>query len=288
MLNKIFFIFLFSLALTPAHNLSMEPPPDRGVQRQADTFSTQSDKKILMAAASGDEAGVLAALGGSESINIQDAIGCTPLMLAAANGHEVVVRLLLGCGADVNLANSRRITPLNVAATKGHISIVIALLSHQAQLEIGNNEDPTLPNGNGQILIEWGAQQENGNLVRQLLLYGASAPEAVIRSYLSSRLTAEAVLGTVVVVQNMLLDPEVTQQEREEALLYAATQRQKKVVEIVKILEKTSARVRAAVRSILRRRGLGLNEARRYQEVEQMLLEAESVSRQSVYLATRP
>jgi len=53
--------------------------------------------------------------------------GCTPLIIAAAKGNEALVVALLKAGADVTRAMEDRSTAISVATQNGHESVVATL-----------------------------------------------------------------------------------------------------------------------------------------------------------------
>jgi ankyrin repeat protein len=171
----------------------------------------------------------------------------------------------LEAGANPNARDPQGNTPLWLAAlTQSNPEFIQTLLRHGA--------DPNIPNMQGQTLIEWAAHNNNGPLVRQLLLFGARASELLIRKYLSSRLAPEAALGNTDTVLRLLSDPIITRQEVEEALLYAATQGHETLVRIlVTALGLIPQNIHEAVGIILRRRGLPAYEAVRYQEIARII-----------------
>jgi len=65
-------------------------------------------------------------------VNVQDALGETPLMLAAINNQLELAKVLIERGADVNKPGW---TPLHYAATRGHRQMMRLLLENEAYID---------------------------------------------------------------------------------------------------------------------------------------------------------
>jgi uncharacterized protein len=65
-------------------------------------------------------------------VNVQNALGETPLMLAAINNQLELAKVLIDRGADVNRQGW---TPLHYAATRGHREMIRLLLDHDAYID---------------------------------------------------------------------------------------------------------------------------------------------------------
>ena len=71
------------------------------------------------------------------ALNAQDSRGNTPLhlMLSSSKPSQEVLKLLQAQGADVNIENALGYTPLHVASGKGHAALVTDLISGGAQVK---------------------------------------------------------------------------------------------------------------------------------------------------------
>ena len=174
------------------------------------------------------------------------------------------VRSDLQAGTDPNARDAQGNTALWVAAlTQPNQEFIFLLLQ--------NGADPTIPT-EGQTLIQWAARRQNPQLVRDLLLFGAHAPEDIIRTYLEGRLVPEAALGRAEELLRLVSDPTIARQEFEVALLYAATQGHETVVRILMTaLSDPQPHAQRAVQTILQRRGLSAYDAARYHEMVRIL-----------------
>jgi ankyrin repeat protein len=108
------------------------------------------------------------------NINIQDAMGRTPLAWAAARGDSHSIVTLLRYGADPNIMDSQISGPLSNAAAQGHTACVKLLL------DAGANPDPSLPCGinKGGPLNVAARRSNDPVLVKLLLDFGAEIDQA--------------------------------------------------------------------------------------------------------------
>lgn len=132
-------------------------------------------------------------------LNSKDIHNSTPLHWAAKVGNAAVVELLLGYGANVNAVNINNQTPL-FESSRCHQSLVVdLLLSHNATVNITDNQgwtpllrafqksggdkivkalvfsgaDVNVSNFNGESPLHLAVAQNNIDIVRLLLAYGA-------------------------------------------------------------------------------------------------------------------
>ena len=99
------------------------------------------------------------------SVNVQDAIGCSPLHYAAWNNNLKMAKLLLGMGADVNIKDNLQRRPLHFAVERSEsVSITTILLAHGANIDSRNKYGKTplfySSKETTQILIDFGASLE--------------------------------------------------------------------------------------------------------------------------------
>lgn len=93
---------------------------------------------LLASAASGDAAGVRAALDAGAPLEARDANRRTALLLAATGDHVEVARLLVARGADVNALDDRHDTPWLVTGVTGSVAMGEALLAGRPDQTIRN------------------------------------------------------------------------------------------------------------------------------------------------------
>ncbi|RYO91879.1 hypothetical protein DL762_001959 [Monosporascus cannonballus] len=105
-----------------------------------------------------------------DDINLQDAMGRTPLAWAAARGDAQAVATLLSHGADPNIMGIQISGPLSNAAAQGHTTCVELLL------EAGADPDPPLPEGikKGTPLSVASRNSQDATLLKRLLDFGAN------------------------------------------------------------------------------------------------------------------
>ena len=117
-----------------------------------------------------------------EALNAKDSRGNTPLhlMASAAKPSQDMLSLLHTQGADVNVENALGYTPLHVAAEKGHTALVSDLIAVGAEVKV-SQKDGTTPlhyAGNAdvaQLLIDANKEvlnqrDENGNTALHLAI----------------------------------------------------------------------------------------------------------------------
>ena len=91
--------------------------------------------QIHNAASSGDIKKVEAILKNSPSkINIQNALGNTPLYLASIKGHKEIVIFLIKKGADIELGNTKNERPIAKACKFSHKDVVKILIDAGANI----------------------------------------------------------------------------------------------------------------------------------------------------------
>lgn len=99
----------------------------------------QLNKELTAAAASGDAAGLRAALAAGAEVDARGSVA-TALMMAARHGHAACVKLLLEAGADVH-AHAYGVGSLEWAAGGGHAECVELLLAAGAVGDGGRWEE---------------------------------------------------------------------------------------------------------------------------------------------------
>lgn len=105
----------------------------------------------------------------SDSIDVPDAMGRTPLLWAAARGDHQAVQILLDHNADPNVMDMYLAPPVSYAADRGH-TLCVKLL-----LEAGAVAEPILPPGIklGSPLNCAARNSKDPTLLKYLLTYGA-------------------------------------------------------------------------------------------------------------------
>ena len=102
----------------------------------------------------------------SNSPDLKDDYGQTPLAWAARNGHEAVLKLLLATGTvEVNSKDKQGWTPLSWAAENGHEAVVRLLLA-TGTVEV-NSKDVY-----GRTALSWAAENGHEAVVKLLLATG--------------------------------------------------------------------------------------------------------------------
>jgi ankyrin repeat protein len=112
---------------------------------------------LILAARTGDAAGVEAELAKGADINWKMQWGLTALMWAADQGHAPVVKLLLDRGADIDAQNEDGLTALMLAAREGRTDVVSILLERGAKINIKDHANKTA--------CDWAKENENGKIV---------------------------------------------------------------------------------------------------------------------------
>jgi ankyrin repeat protein len=90
--------------------------------------------RLLAAARTGDEAGLVRALADGAAVNARSRIGETALVIALKNDRPALASRMLDAGADVNLAAVNGVTPLMAASHAGQTDIVRRLLASGAEV----------------------------------------------------------------------------------------------------------------------------------------------------------
>ena len=90
--------------------------------------------RLLTAARTGDEAGLVRALADGAAVNARSRIGETALVIALKSDHPALAFRMLDAGADVNLAAVNGVTPLMAASHAGQTDIVRRLLARGADV----------------------------------------------------------------------------------------------------------------------------------------------------------
>jgi ankyrin repeat protein len=145
-----FFISLFLLACGPNDSL----------QEQA------GDPPLIVAAETGDLAGIETLLAKNADVNIRNDCYWTPLMKAALNGHTTAAKRLLEAEAQTDLADKGGYTALMLAASNNHAAIVELLLERGADI---NRVEST----GGFTALIWSAKRGHLETVELLLQRGA-------------------------------------------------------------------------------------------------------------------
>ena len=99
------------------------------------------------------------------SVNVQDAIGCSPLHYAAWNNNVKMAKLLLGIGADVNIKDNLKRIPLHFAVERSEsAAITRILLGHGSDINSKNiyGKTPLFYSSKEttQLLVDFGANIE--------------------------------------------------------------------------------------------------------------------------------
>lgn len=97
------------------------------------------------------------------------------LLEAVRAGEDDTVRLLLEQGADVNVRTRYNTTPIFFAVDRGNTAIVRLLLENGADLSIRDTFYNT-------TVIDWVSSDENLEMMRLLLTYGAEGKERLLRA----------------------------------------------------------------------------------------------------------
>jgi len=116
-------------------------------------------------------------------VNVETAVGETPLMLAAIQNQVELCQVLIDRGADVNRPGW---TPLHYAATRGHREVIRLLLEHDAYIDSESSQgvtplmlaarygsplsvkllleegaDPTLADSKNATALDWATQADH-------------------------------------------------------------------------------------------------------------------------------
>ena len=90
--------------------------------------------------------------------------GDTLLHYAAEGGNDVIIEKLLSLGLDIDSRRSDGATPLMIAAFCGRLDAFSVLIERRS--------DPTLKSNNGDTLLHYAAQGDNGVIIEKLLSLG--------------------------------------------------------------------------------------------------------------------
>ena len=137
-------------------------------------LAQSADDRLLLAASTGDHAGVRRALRDGASVNRQSDGGFTPLMLAVQSGERQAVEQCLAAGADVGATGPRDFTALHWAASRGSAEIVRALLSHGAPIDS--------PDEGGHTPLYMAKMRGNDECAAALLAAGARSKDFEVTS----------------------------------------------------------------------------------------------------------
>jgi uncharacterized protein len=119
------------------------------------------DKRLLAAAASGDVAGISAALDSGADVDARDGRGRTALLVATVAGHTDAVRRLLDAEPDVDLQDDQRDNPFLYAGAEGLLDILKYVNEAGA--------DPSITNRYGGTALIPASERGHVEVVRYLL-----------------------------------------------------------------------------------------------------------------------
>jgi ankyrin repeat protein len=159
-------------------------------------------------------------------INLKDKLNVAPLQAALENGHSQVAEILLSAGASLDNGDFGGFSPLHEAARKGALEFVRLLLKKGA--ELNRQEDL------GRTPLDMAAEHHHHAVVRLLLRYAAqsnhkSDNNAEFRaSFADQPLLAAVVTNDFIGLNALTLQP--TQEQLDEALVYAVMQDRKAIV----------------------------------------------------------
>ena len=122
------------------------------------------NNKMISAAESGDNEGVIRLLKEGAEVTSMNRKGNTGLHLSARCGYDNVLRTILAHGIDVNLRGYRQRTALMWAAVRGHLTSLQILLDNGADLHIKNK---------GWTSLMYAAENNHPEIVAELLARGA-------------------------------------------------------------------------------------------------------------------
>jgi len=124
------------------------------------------NKKLCMAAATGDIDGVKGALNEGANVNAKNDVGMTPLILASLSNKEIV-ELLIEKGANVNAKGNEGFTALMMAVINGNSEIVELLVGKGADVSVRNDRD-------GRTALEIAEEKDKTEIVEILRKAGAT------------------------------------------------------------------------------------------------------------------
>ena len=117
--------------------------------------------RLLAAAATGDVAGILAAIAAGANVNAQDDDGRTGLLIATHQRHPEAFQALIDAEADVDLQDDRLDNPFLYAGAEGILDIL--KLANEA------GADPAITNRYGGVAIIPASERGHVETVRYLL-----------------------------------------------------------------------------------------------------------------------
>jgi ankyrin repeat protein len=124
-------------------------------------YHAAMDDRLRAAAATGDLAGIAAAIAGGADIDARDERGRTPLMVATEARQTDAVRALLDAGADVDLQDDKLDNPFLYAGAEGLLDIL--RLANEA------GADPAITNRYGGVAVIPASERGHVEVVRYLL-----------------------------------------------------------------------------------------------------------------------
>jgi ankyrin repeat protein len=162
--------------LTPLHLVAKEDELDflkvllfHGGNILAPTASNKGDYPIHIAATYGSDNVLQWMLETGISVNITNAVGCTPLLNIARSGNLMMAKVLLEKGADVNVKvtgeDSR--TCLHAACLCGNVEMVRLLLENEADPDASTSTNMRTP-------LHWAAQKGHLEIMKILVKFGAN------------------------------------------------------------------------------------------------------------------
>jgi ankyrin repeat protein len=119
------------------------------------------DDRLLSAAATGDLAGIEAAIADGANVDARADAGRTPLMVAAVARQTEAFRTLLAAGADVDVQDDRLDNPFLYAGAEGVLDIL--RLANEA------GADPAITNRYGGVALIPASERGHVEVVRYLL-----------------------------------------------------------------------------------------------------------------------
>jgi ankyrin repeat protein len=219
------------------------------------------------------------------NVNIQQVCGVTPLRNAAVYARTDVARLLLERGADPHMQDIVGNTPLHEAAValevddpvhsekpfpiENYIKFIRCLLERGVNVNIRNRGRLTA--------LDIALYNENGEIARFLIQYGAIATPTQIKDAIKNPLCQAAALGDINQVRTLLSDSR-PHQEKYFALAYAVGQLHTDVVIELLDAETEVSSMIAMVQDILLRTELFVVERDKYNALLKLLVEHQSSS----------
>ena len=140
----------------------------------------------------------------------------TPSFIAAATGRLDVLSCLVANGADVNARTHNSWTPLMAASSKGHVDVVTFLVTHGADMNLQDQEGNTALHRAVMYSAVCGRFDKLSSRVAHRLL-ALGSPQTYNNQGLTPLLLA-TMRCTVSVAEDLIMRPEVTTEQRIEAL----------------------------------------------------------------------